>query len=81
MISREGGSIQLYQEGRVIETTDGPYYGHRIFQQKANLFEQDGNHAVLGSWIVGNRAAGMIIRDTPHMIVQDLSRVVPHWFV
>jgi glutathionylspermidine synthase len=81
MLSREGSNIDLYQDGRVIESTDGVYYGHRIFQQKANLFEQDGNHAVIGSWIVGNRAAGMIVRDTPHMIVQDLSRVVPHWFV
>ena len=80
LLSREGSNIDLYVDGQLAESTDGIYYGKKIFQQKAELFQQDGNHAVIGSWIVGNRSAGIIVRDTPHMIVQDRSRVVPHWF-
>ena len=80
LLSREGANIEMVVDGRIIAKTDGKYHGKKIFQQKADLFNQDGNFAVIGSWMVGNQAAGMIIRDHDREIVQDLSRVVPHWF-
>ncbi len=81
MLSREGKNIDFYKNGKIVESTDGEYYSHKIYQQKANLFQQDGNYAVIGSWVVGDKSAGMIIRDSTDLIVKDLSRVVPHWFV
>lgn len=80
ILSREGANIRLVENGKVTAETDGVYHGPKIYQQKAKLFEQDGNFAVIGSWVVGNESAGMIIRDHNRPIVQDLSRVVPHWF-
>ena len=81
MLGREGANVQIFQNGQVLTETDGAYYGPKIYQERANLFKSGENHAVIGSWVVGNKAAGMIIRDHNRPIVQDLSRVVPHWFV
>ena len=80
MLSREGANIDIISGNRVVASTDGSYRGNKIYQQRAGLFNQDGHFAVIGSWIVGESAAGMIIRDHDREIVQDRSRVVPHWF-
>jgi glutathionylspermidine synthase len=40
----------------------------------------DGWNAVIGSWIVGETAAGIIFREARQSIIQDSSRVVPHYF-
>jgi len=81
LLSREGANIDIVSSGQVVDKTDGIYQGRRIYQQRANLFKQDGNHAVIGSWVVGNKSAGMIVRDHDREIVRDRSRVVPHWFL
>ena len=79
MLSREGANIDLIENGKLIKKTHGDYTGPRIYQKRAELFQQDGSYAVIGSWVVGNLAAGMIIRDHNQEIVQDTSKVVPHW--
>lgn len=79
MLSREGANIDLIQNGKLTKKTTGDYTGPRIYQKRAELYQQDGAYAVIGSWIVGNIAAGMIIRDHNQEIVQDTSKVVPHW--
>lgn len=81
LLGREGANIDIISSGNTIESTGGIYQGRRIYQQRARLFKQDGHHAVIGSWVVGNKSAGMIIRDHHKEIVQDTSRVVPHWFI
>jgi glutathionylspermidine synthase len=81
MLSREGANISIVSNGREVASTAGKYHGHRIYQQRARLFQQDGHHAVIGSWVVGDKPAGIIIRDSAREIVQDTSRVVPHWFL
>ena len=81
MLSREGANITMFERGCEVAHTDGKYHGHKIYQARAPLFNQDGHYAVIGSWVVGNRSAGMIVRDSSEQIVRDLSRVVPHWFL
>jgi glutathionylspermidine synthase len=51
-----------------------------ITQQRAKLAAADGWNAVIGSWIVGETAAGIIFREARQSIIQDSSRVVPHYF-
>lgn len=80
MLSREGANIQMFEQGKVVAETLGVYQGARIFQQKANTFTDGTNRAIIGSWVVGDQPAGMIIRDHDKLIVQDVSKVVPHWF-
>lgn len=79
MLSREGANIDLVQKGKVVVKTSGQYVGPRIYQKTADLFTSDSHRAVIGSWVVGNSAAGMIIRDHDQEIVRDTSKVVPHW--
>ena len=79
MLSREGANIDLVQNGRITSKTSGKYNGPRIYQKKADLFRSGESRAVIGSWVVGNSAAGMIIRDHDQDIVLDTSKVVPHW--
>lgn len=79
MLSREGANIDFVQNGRITSKTTGKYDGPRIYQKKANLFTCGVNRAIIGSWVVGNSAAGIIIRDHDQDIVLDTSKVVPHW--
>jgi glutathionylspermidine synthase len=46
----------------------------------AKLPEFAGNHAVIGSWVVASRAAGIGIREDDGPITRDTSRFVPHFF-
>jgi glutathionylspermidine synthase len=79
MLSREGANIDIVESGVVTSRTTGMYDGPRIYQKKADLFQDGDNRAVIGSWVVGNEPAGIIIRDHDRPIVLDTSRVVPHW--
>ena len=79
MLSREGANIDFMEMGRTVVKTEGRYTGPRIYQKKAELFQYNGHRAVIGSWIVGNEPAGMIIRDHDKEIVLDTSKVVPHF--
>lgn len=81
MLSREGANIDFIENGVLTHSTDGCYTGPRIYQQKANLFADNGNYAVIGSWIVGDKSAGIVIRDSPDPIVKNMSYVVPHYFI
>jgi glutathionylspermidine synthase len=53
----------------------------RVYQALAPLPVFDGWHALIGSWIVGGKAAGMGIREDRVPITTNTSRFVPHYFV
>jgi glutathionylspermidine synthase len=76
--SREGANIKII--GAVAAETGGTYDGPVIYQQYSPLFASDGRSAVLGSWIVGNQAAGMGVREDDSLITGNTSRFVPHYF-
>ena len=40
----------------------------------------DGNHAVVGSWVIGDEPAGIGIREDDTAITRDTSRFMPHYF-
>lgn len=79
LFSREGANIEIVTEGKVLESADGPYgIEGSIIQEYVELPVFDGNHVVIGSWIVGNTACGINIREDHSRITQDLSRFYPH---
>ena len=78
--SREGANIQIVRGGQVIETTPGNYGGPFVYQRFAELPAFDGNHPVVGSWMVNGYAAGMGIREDKGLVTGNLSRFVPHVF-
>jgi glutathionylspermidine synthase len=79
ILSREGANIELVRGDTVLQQTEGDYgkEGH-IYQQLFTLPSFDGNHPVLGSWIIGQEPAGMGIREAGNLVTDNLSRFIPH---
>ena len=51
-----------------------------VYQAPCLLPNFEGNHAVIGAWIVGDAPAGIGIREDDTPITRDTSRFVPHYF-
>lgn len=79
-LSREGANVTLHVKGNTF-TSDGPYDGPRIYQQFHWPARFDGVHAIIGSWIIGEEAAGMGIREDASLVTGNLSQFAPHYIV
>lgn len=62
-----------------METFEGPYgaEGH-VVQAFHPLGDFDGNHPMLGCWLVASQAAGLGIREDRGLITTNEARFVPH---
>ncbi|REF26937.1 glutathionylspermidine synthase [Xenorhabdus cabanillasii] len=77
--SREGANIRIIENGREVANADGPYGEEgMIVQQFHSLPKFGDSHALVGSWLVNDQAAGICIREDRELITQDLSRFYPH---
>lgn len=80
LLSREGANVSLRRaSGAMISTGSYGAEGY-VYQAYEPLAAVDGNYAVIGSWIVGDRAAGIGIREDDTPITKNTSRFVPHYF-
>ena len=61
--SREGANITIVDHGAAADRTDGPYDGPAVLQAFHPLPSFGGMRPAVGSWIVGDRACGMGIRE------------------
>jgi glutathionylspermidine synthase len=78
-ISREGANIEMMQSGIATNKTGGEYGEEGfIYQELFSLPEFNGKYPVVGSWIIGQEAAGMGIREADGLITDNKSRFVPH---
>ncbi len=79
LFSREGANVAIIKEGELLEAAEGPYGEEgNIIQAYAPLPVFEGNHTLIGSWIVGDQACGLSVREDRSAITQDLSRFYPH---
>lgn len=79
ILAREGSNIQVVRSGMVARETHGPYSDQpMIYQAYHPLMNSGGHHAVLGSWIVGDTACGLGIREDINPVTHDSSRFIPH---
>jgi glutathionylspermidine synthase len=79
LLSREGENVTIFQDGQELASAPGDYGEEGfVIQQYAPLFETNGSFAVLGSWIVGDRACALGVREDRSRITANLSRFVPH---
>ncbi len=80
LFSREGANVTMTSRNGTLET-GGDYGGEgHIFQALASLPNFDGHYPVLGSWIIGDAACGMGIRESRTPITGNESCFVPHCF-
>lgn len=79
--SREGANIEMHLPDGTRERSEGPYHGPCIRQAYHPLAQFDGRHALLGSWVVGDRACGLGIREDRSAITRDSACFVPHAIV
>ncbi|GAA4216979.1 glutathionylspermidine synthase family protein [Sphingomonas endophytica] len=79
LFSREGWDIELHDGTAEDRGPEGGYgeEGH-IVQALSPLPVFDGQHAVIGSWIVGDEPVALSIREDDGPITRDLARFVPH---
>ena len=79
LFSREGANVSIIESGVESVLSDGPY-GEEGFIVQA--FEPlpvfEGNHTLIGSWLVDDMPAGISVREDASAITQDLSRYLPH---
>lgn len=79
LFSREGANVTLYDDRGPLAASDGDYGAEGfIYQALARLPEFDGQRAVIGSWIIGQEAGGIGIRESAGPITDNRSRFVPH---
>ncbi len=76
--SREGANVQIHLPDGNHERAGGPYAGPLIRQAWQPLARFGGDHVVLGSWVVGDRACGLGLRADRSAITRDGARFVPH---
>jgi glutathionylspermidine synthase len=79
LLGREGASMRIVTPDGVHADTPGEYGAEGfVFQEFRPLPRFEGQHPVLGAWVVGDEAAGLGIRETAGLITDDTSSFVPH---
>jgi glutathionylspermidine synthase len=77
--SREGANVVLHH-GENELSVSGTYGAEGYVFQELHLLPQfDGHFAVVGSWVIGEEAAGIGIREDTNPITQNRSRFIPHF--
>jgi glutathionylspermidine synthase len=79
LLSREGANIEIFKNEKVLEKTDGDYGAQGyIYQQYFELPKYNNHYAIIGSWVIGQQAAGIGIRESKNLITNNISMFVPH---
>ena len=79
ILSREGANIEMVKHYGTVAQTAGVYGAEGyVYQQLFELPDFDDNYPVVGSWIIGQEAAGLGIREANNLITDNKSRFVPH---
>ncbi|HEY3805028.1 MAG TPA: glutathionylspermidine synthase family protein [Kofleriaceae bacterium] len=78
LFGREGSNVTVVAPG-VEVATEGPYDDRGwVYQAYADLGEHAAMRPVIGSWLVGDRPAGIGIRETAGYVTNNTARFVPH---
>ena len=77
-VSRASPALQLGVAVPVSKTGEKEGF---VYQELCELPCFDGNYALIGSWVIGQEAAGIGIRESNSLITDNGSRFVPHIIV
>lgn len=85
LFSREGANVDLITEAGESVSANGPYADGNYIRQKFQAlpkfrdeYRKQDTYAMIGSWVVGDSAAGICIREDQTLITKDSSRFLPH---
>ncbi len=79
LFSREGWDIELVDGRERVAPKQGGYGNEGyIVQRYQPLPVFDGEYPVIGSWIVGDEAVALSVREDSGPVTNDLARFVPH---
>ena len=79
LLSREGGNVEIVRDGQVAQAVSGPYGAEGYIRQAYHPLPQfDGNHAMVGSWLVASQPAGICIREDTSLVTGNNARFLPH---
>ncbi|AIF48310.1 glutathionylspermidine synthase family protein [Dyella japonica] len=73
---REGAGVVVLDAG----SAEGPVTEPCIYQAFSPLPVFDGRHALVGSWVVGDNAVGIGLREDDDRVTRNTSCFVPHLF-
>ncbi len=80
IFSREGANIRVVRPGMPILETGGAYGAEGSIVQTYHPPARFGeDNMMIGSWVIGDSACGVCIREDKSEVTQDLSRFVPHF--
>jgi len=79
--SREGANVAMHMADGSWQESDGPYSGPCVRQALHPLPDFSGNYPMVGSWMVGDHACGIGVREDTSAITRDSARFVPHAIV
>ncbi|RRR65934.1 glutathionylspermidine synthase family protein, partial [Streptomyces sp. RP5T] len=74
LLGREGVGVTVHEPGTQPVIREEPC----CYQELAPLPEFDGNHVVLGAWVVEDEPAGLGIRESSGLITDEYARFLPH---
>ncbi|MEU1620614.1 glutathionylspermidine synthase family protein [Streptomyces sp. NPDC005722] len=75
LLGREGAGVTVHRVG---EAAAPPADEPCCYQELAPLPVFDGNHVVLGAWVVADEAAGLGIRESAGLVTDTYARFLPH---
>jgi glutathionylspermidine synthase len=82
LFSREGANVTLRTPSGETLSEPGPYTDAPFIRQAFQPLPCfDGNYALIGSWVIADRASGIGVREDNSLITKDSSRFVPHIFI
>ena len=81
MYGWEGAGIHIVIDGALVAARPERHaVGQEcVYQQFVELPAFDGNYPVLGTWMMGEHAAGLVIRESEHLVTDTDARFVPHF--
>ena len=79
LFSREGANIELITASGERLLVPGPYDDAKYIRQAFQPLPRfENNYTLIGSWVVGDEAAGIGIREDDSLITKNSSRFLPH---
>ena len=78
LLGREGENVTILGSG-VLEAVEGSYGAEGfVIQELFPLPDCDGQHPIVGSWVIDQEPAGVGIRESTSFITRNESPFVPH---